>query len=78
MDSNLIKSKKILQILIILNLSLLQLFAQVGLLSKCSEIDERLDAFKTFNCISYFLSDRQKFSTLWYVFFYSLPQMSGC
>ena len=47
MTFNLIKSKTLLQILIILDLFILHLFAHVRLLTKCSAIDERLDAFKS-------------------------------
>ena len=64
MASNLIKQKTLLQALIILSLFILQLFAQVGLTTKCSAIDERLDAFKTLTGISALLFKKQKFSTL--------------
>ena len=52
MASNLIKSKTLLQFLIILNVFRLYLFAQVELLTKCSAMDERLDALKTLTSIS--------------------------
>ena len=40
------------------------MFAHVGLLIKCSAIDERLDAFKTLAGISSFLAKQQKLCTL--------------
>ena len=62
MASNLNKSKTLLQVLLVLNLYRLYLFAQVEFLTKCSAKDECFDAFKTLTGISSFLSKTQKFS----------------
>ena len=62
--SSLIKSKTLLQVLIVLNIFRLYLFAHVDLFTKCSVMDEHLDVFKTLTCVSSFFSENQKFSTL--------------
>ena len=61
MASNLIKSKTLLQVLIILNLFIFYLFAYVELLTKCSATDERLDAFETLAGISSFYPNSQNY-----------------
>ena len=63
MASNLVKWKTLLQVLIILNLFILWLFAHVRLLIKLYAIDERLDAFSLAG-ISSSISKYQKFSIL--------------